>query len=413
MEKENGRLQTPYYFIREKELQYDVDLLKNALEDNWGNYICSYSVKTNSLPWLLTYLRKQGFYAEVVSEAEYDIAVRLGYSHSEIVYNSPYKHRAAWEKVLLEGGYVNLDSSYELDWMKEMSEHYPQREFRVGLRVNCLLDQLLPGAQTTGGKRGRFGYCYENGVLKEAIEKLRRLPNVKVAGLHMHTSTQTRAVEIYGALAGMAVQIAREYALELDYVDMGGGYFGGTDDMTSYPDYFKAIGKELKKFFDPQKTKLIVEPGVSLISRASSFITGVIDVKTVPEGKFVVTDGSRVNLNPMTARHSYPHHMEYKNEQTGEMVTDAQKAARELLPSQWICGSTCMEHDKLFEVVEGPVLKPGDRIVYDRAGGYTICLTPLFIHYFPAVWVEKKDGSLFQAREAWTNDEYLQKNHWE
>ena len=80
MEKENGRLQTPYYFIREKELQYDVDLLKNALEDNWGNYICSYSVKTNSLPWLLTYLRKQGFYAEVVSEAEYDIAVRLGLS---------------------------------------------------------------------------------------------------------------------------------------------------------------------------------------------------------------------------------------------------------------------------------------------------------------------------------------------
>ena len=41
-----------------------------------------------------------------------------------------------------------------------------------------------------------------------------------------------------------------------------------------------------------------------------------------------------------------------------------------------------------------------------------MCLAPLFIHYFPAVWIEKEDGSLFQARQEWTNEEYLQKNFW-
>ncbi len=218
----------------------------------------------------------------------------------------------------------------------------------------------------------------------------------------MHTSTPTRSVDNYGALAAIAVKIAREYELELDFVNMGGGYFGGCDDMPSYPDYFKVICHQLREHFNPGKTKLIVEPGISLISRAASYVTSVVDVKEVPEGKFVVTDGSRVNLNPMNGRHNYAHYMEYRD-----------GGKRENTGSQWICGSTCMEHDKLFEVVDGPVLKPQDRIVYERTGGYTICLTPLFIHYFPAVWVEKQDGSLFAAREPWTNDEYMQKNHWE
>ena len=402
MSHNRENLQTPYYHIREKDLLYDVELLRNALEKNWGNYIMSYSVKTNSLPWLLTFLKKQGFYGEVVSGIEYDLVRRLGYLDEEIVYNSPIKERKVWERVLLAGGYVNLDSSYELVWMEEMTRSYPDREFKVGLRVNCLLDNLLPGRETSGGKRGRFGYCYENGVLKEAVRALRRLPGVKIAGLHMHTSTQSREVAVFGALARMAVKIAGEYDLDLEYVDMGGGYFGGTDDMPSYPEYFEEIGQCLRSFFDPQKTRLIVEPGVSLISRASSFVTSVLEVKDVPEGKFVITDGSRVNLNPMVTRHTYPHHIEY--EESGR---------KEIVSSQWICGSTCMEHDRLFELTKGKALRPGDRIVYERAGGYTLCLTPLFIHYFPAVWVQRQEGGLFQAREPWTNDEYLQKNYWE
>ena len=398
------KLPTPYYCLKESALLYDVELLRNALRDNWGNFIMSYSVKTNSLPWLLTYLKKQGFYAEVVSETEYDLAHRLGYEDSRIVYNSPIKYRPVWERILLAGGYVNLDSTYELEWIKELSTAYPDRQFKVGLRVNCLLDSLIPGMETSGGKRGRFGYCYENGVLGEAIEALKGVGGVKIAGLHLHTSTQSRTVETFGALAGMAVKIAAEYGLDLDYVDMGGGYFGGCDDMPSYPDYFQEICRQLKAGFDPKKTKLIVEPGVSLISRAASLISRVLDVKEVPEGRFIVTDSSRVYLNPMVTRHSYPHHIEYAK--GGE-------PARKSLPSQWICGSTCMEHDKLFEILDGPELMVGDKIIYDRAGGYTMCLAPLFIHYFPAVWIEKEDGSLFLARKEWTNEEYLQKNFWE
>ena len=71
-----------------------------------------------------------------------------------------------------------------------------------------------------------------------------------------------------------------------------------------------------------------------------------------------------------------------------------------------------MEYDRLFELENEPVLMPGDRIIYDLAGGYTMCLTPLFIRYLPAVYAELTDGTLFKARDEWGLDEFLQKNHY-
>ncbi|NBJ91264.1 type III PLP-dependent enzyme domain-containing protein [Parablautia muri] len=394
-------LQTPFFRIKEQSLQYDISLLKQSLADNWGNYIAAYSVKTNSLPWLLNYLKEQEFYAEVVSKMEYDLAVRLGFPRKHIIYNGPIKDKKTFETVLLAGGYVNLDSNYELDWMEELSRLYPNRHFKVGLRVNCDLSLLCHEEIPASQEGGRFGYCYENGVLKAALERLSALPNVWAAGLHMHTSTQSRSIQVFGALAKMAVTIAKEYALCLDYVDMGGGYFGGRDDKPDYRDYFKEICKELSAYFNPQKTILIAEPGVSLISRATTFETSVIDVKDIRNRKFVVTDGSRTNLNPLVTRHVYPHHIHY--------ISDT--SVRKTESSQWICGATCMEYDKLFEIIDDIALVPGDQIIYDTAGGYTICLNPLFINYLPAVYVEHEDGTLFTARKAWDNEEYLQKNY--
>ncbi|MGN1179785.1 MAG: hypothetical protein ACI4SD_01125 [Suilimivivens sp.] len=394
---------TPFYRIREKDLLYDINLLKDSLSENWGhNFVMGYSVKTNSLPWLLNYLKKENFYAEVVSATEYDLVHRLGFPSKNIIYNGPIKDKKIFETVLISGGYVNLDSTYELQWMEELSSLYPDRNFSVGVRVNCDIAVMCPEEELVEEEGGRFGYCYENGVLKDAIDRLQALPNVKVGGLHLHSSTQSRTVQVYGALAGMAVRIAKEYDLSPDYIDMGGGYFGGRPDKPDYRDYFREICKVLSGYFDREKTTLIAEPGVSLISRATTFETEVLDIKEIRGRKFIVTNGSRVNLNPLVTRHVYPHHIEY--------ISDTN--VRNVERSQWICGATCMEYDRLFEITEGPALLPGDKIIYDTAGGYTMCLNPLFIHYFPAVIIEKVTGELFVAREGWGNDEYLQKNHW-
>ena len=395
-----------YYLIKEGELNKDIELLRSALRDNWGdNSIMGYSVKTNSLPWLLNHLRKEGFYAEVVSDSEYDLARRLGYDADKIIYNGPIKDRAVFKQVIKDGGIVNLDSNYELDWLEEMSAS--SMAIKVGIRINADIASLSPNEELLEEDGGRFGYCLENGTVAQVVERIKSMPNVKLSGIHLHSSTKSRSVEVYGALAKLAVNVARDYSLDVEYIDMGGGYFGGRDDMPNYKDYFGVIARVLSECFSKDKVTLIAEPGVSLVSRASSLITEVIDTKDIRGHRYVVTTGSRVLLNPQVTRHTYPHHIEYMDSPT------APDGSRQPLPSQWICGSTCMEYDRLFEIRDGAELKPGDRVVYDLAGGYTIALSPLFIHYFPKVIIEKITGETFVARDEWTNDEFLMKNHWE
>ena len=393
--------QTPYFHIEESGLDQDAALLKNSLTAGWGNFIVGYSVKTNSLPWLLEYMKRQGFYAEIVSATEYRLARRIGFPDQHMIYNGPIKEKYVFCRILLAGGIVNLDSSEEPLWLEELTQQYPERVFSVGVRVNCDIAALCPDEVLVEEEGGRFGYCYENGKLEEILTRLRSMKGVRLAGLHLHSSTQSRTVTVYAALARMAVQIARQYSLRLSYVDMGGGYFGGRDDKPDYGDYFPAICQELRSYFSPEETVLIAEPGVSLISRATTFVTTVLDIKEIRGRVYLVTDGSRTNLNPLVTRHVYPHHIEY--------MTSPEE--RPLIKSQWVTGFTCMEYDRLFEIQDGPQLQRGDRIIYDTAGGYTMCLNPLFIHYFPPVYVTRRDGSLFTARTQWDVEEFIQKNY--
>ena len=54
-----------------------------------------------------------------------------------------------------------------------------------------------------------------------------------------------------------------------------------------------------------------------------------------------------------------------------------------------------------------PELMLGDEIVYENVGGYTMSLNPLFIQYFPPVYV-RRGGRLIQVRGKWTPKDYVQ-----
>lgn len=400
-------METPYFLLDEPILQRYFDMLTNALKENWPNYIIGYSFKTNSLPWLVEFYKKQGAYAEVVSKDEYGLAKYLGFSDNEIVYNSPYKDEASFRKVILAGGYVNIDSKQELTWLTRLSEEMTDgslslhgREISVGIRVNFDLESMCPGETTMGETSGRFGFCYENDEFAKALSYVRGLSHVKVSGLHLHSSSKSRSVQIFRSIAQMACRLKREFALDdLDYVDVGGGYCGGMEGRPEYPDYFPVIAEELSKEFDRARTKLIVEPGISLISKGSFFVTSVIDVRDIRDTRYLITDGSRFNIDATMIKSSYLYH------------TRLQNPAATPLKKQEITGYTCMECDRLFTMENSPELQMGDQIIYENVGGYTISLNPLFIQYFPAVYVRNGE-QMTCVRKKWTAKEYVQGNRW-
>ena len=418
------KIPTPYFLLDEPILQRYFDMLTGALKENWPNYRIGYSFKTNSLPWLVNFYKKQGAYAEVVSKDEYGLAKYLGFQDSEIVYNGPYKDEQSFRDVVLAGGYVNVDSKWELEWLTKLSEELAEgklftsfsdnseantegktetngkvSEIHVGIRVNFNLEQMCPGETTMGETSGRFGFSYENGEFAKALSYVRALPHVKVTGLHLHSSSKSRSVQIFRSIAQMACRLKKEFDLTLSYVDIGGGYCGGMEGRPEYPDYFPAIAEELHKEFDPEQTQLVVEPGISLISKGSFFVTSVIDVRDIRDTRYLITDGSRFNIDATMIKSSYLYH------------TKLQNPSAPVMERQEITGYTCMECDRLFTMENLPELQTGDQIIYENVGGYTISLNPLFIQYFPAVYVRNGE-QMTEVRKKWTAKEYVQGNVW-
>ena len=389
--------QTPCYIIDEEKLLRDFNLLKDSLEASWNHYRIGYSFKTNSLPWLVTFLKEKGVMAEVVSDDEYALARWLAFKESEIIYNGPVKERTSFERALLAGGIVNLDGRRELDWLEELCDSHPEREFSVGIRVNFNLERLCPGETTMGEEGGRFGFSYENGTFGRVVERLRRRERIHITGLHLHSSSKSRSVAIFEAISSMACRLKREFDLDLSYVDLGGGYCGGLPGRPQYPDYFPAIAAVLKEEFSPEQTALIVEPGISLLSSATTFETRVLDVRDIGEKRYLITDGSRFQLDPTMIKSSYLYHFKLASPKEG----------RRRMERQCISGYSCMEVDRIFELENGPELKEGDRIVYENVGGYTMSLAPLFIRYFPDVYV-RRNGERQKVRKRWTPKEDVQ-----
>lgn len=391
-------MKTPYFLIHETELERNVIKLENALKQYWNNYIIGYSFKTNALPYLLSYMRKKDIYAEVVSENEFHMAQRMGYEGKKVIYNGPVKGKQSFFQALENGAVVNIDASQEIFWLCESGM---QKKCGVGIRVNFDLEHFCPGETGNGNEESRFGFCYENGELKAAIEILKGIKNIKIEGLHLHCSTKTRSLNVYGRIARTACKIAEEFSLNLKYIDVGGGFFGGMEDKPQFDEYIRVISGELQKKFSSRRTTLIVEPGTSVISSPVDFVTSVLDVKRMVKNRFVVTDGSRINIDPLMHKNKYFFKIEY-----------ADSLDREDVSRQIISGFTCMENDRIFAMENERELRAGDIIIYKKVGAYTMCLNPLFIQYFPAVYWENQKGVIC-VRKPWTEENYIQNSVWE
>ena len=384
---------TPYYVINKDALADGLEKLNKALKKAWPNYIIGYSYKTNALPWVINYFRENGCYAEVVSDDEYELAKSVGVEKAHVIYNGIAKMKESFLEAIRNHAIVNIDSEYEIDWLDELERN----RYSVGVRVNFDLESKCPGQTQRGADGERFGFCYENGELKKAIDRIES-KGVRVAGLHLHKSSKTRMPDIYKAIAEVAVEIGREYSLRLDYIDIGGGFFGGLDTKPQFPQYFDMVARILSEQFQSDTTTLIVEPGMALIGAPIDYVTTVVDVKRTTRNTFVVTDGSRTQIDPLMTKTGYFNEIIRQND------------GRKRIDRQIISGFTCMEHDRLFDLVDGEELLPGDQIVYHKVGAYTMCLSPLFIKWFPDVYV-KDEGRLYRVRDRWSAGEYRSRSN--
>ena len=380
--------ETPCFILRESLLRQNVEAFFTALAAEWPHADVAYSVKTNALPWILKWMKEHGVLAEAVSDDEYKLAELCGFEGGDMVFNGPVKGAETFARAARQGAYINIDSQNDLALLKQEPPRSPER---IGVRINIptdLFDERDIGYEADGF---RFGFSRENGDLGRVIEDLRSVLGSSRFGLHTHVNSVTRSPEVYRRTARYVAGIIRAYGLEPAFIDVGGGFFGGVPGKPGPLDYIRTVKGELLSAVDPEKTRLILEPGSAVIASAVELHTRVVDVKDTARARIVTTDGSRIHIDPLWRKTGYL------------FSTDAQRPP---FPRQIVCGYTCMDHDRIMTLADQPELREGDRIVYHRVGNYTVTFGGPFIQGLPPVYAEREDGTVILIRKPMDMNEF-------
>lgn len=396
---------SPFYVVDRNRFEANFDDLTNAFCSRYQPFILAYSYKTNYLPYLCGIIRQKGGWAEVVSRMEYDLAVKVGQPPEKIIFNGPVKTAEDIELALAACSLVNLDGVEEIQTVLQYARQYPDQPICIGLRLNIgLSDEAGRSHIQNSLKVGRFGF--DPVTISDIKNQLAQADNIRVVGLHGHTSTTDRGKWCFEVIAQTLCDIAETcFSDSVETINVGGGFFGRMHpDMpfrnaSTFDDYAQVICDVLNEnpWAQQKHPTLVIEPGVAMVADCVSFVTKVVSVKTIREQVFVTVDGSAFHAKPTFHRLNLPHQV--LTRQPGQPVTTFD-----------VVGSTCMEKDILLKGISATLPQPGDYIKIDNVGAYTLVMSPPFIHPAPAV-VADDGGTCKQIRKKQTLDEIFS-NYW-
>lgn len=371
-----------FYILDVNKLRENYRKINTAFKSRYENFIIGYSYKTNYLPYLCKELSNLGAYAEVVSRLEYDLALKIGEDPTRIIFNGPLKTMDDINLALTNNSILNIDSLYEIEFVKRFASKNPEVEVPVGLRVNFDISHNGVSALQEGYKYSRFGICVNNGNLEHALTELRSMKNIRIVGLHGHFSTKNRSLESYKIITQNLCTLAKENILDsLEYIDIGGGIYGELPkpyDMfvPAFDDYAETICGIMNTEFGDfhKKPLLILEPGVAMVANVFLFAAKVIESKRIRNDYFVLVDGSVHNVKPTMHKNNLPMKIvRQKHDPSGEKQ------------AFHIVGYTCMEKDYLASEIKGRLPMKDDYIIFENVGAYTIVFNPPFIKERPGI----------------------------
>jgi diaminopimelate decarboxylase len=373
-----------FYILDSEKFKANYQELLDSFRSIYENTSIGYSYKTNYLPKLCSIVNQQNGYAEVVSQMELELALKIGVKPSKIIFNGPYKQYNDIKNSLLNGTRIHIDSLSELNTVIEIVEKFQDQNFKIGLRCNFQISNL---------KISRFGISEANGDLATAFKKVDKIVNLKVAGIHCHFPN--RDLNSFEERVTKMLKIVNRYFNDdLEFIDVGGGFFSKMNDklksqfnseIPSYKEYADIVATRIESEFSSlqkqEKPELIIEPGSAIVADTMYFLSEVVSIKNINNYKIATISGSKFNITPQNQNIYLPF----------KIITNSNIS--QTSSNYLIAGYTCIESDYLSQEYNG-VINEGDFILFENVGSYSIVLKPPFIHTNSPVIELKPDNSI-------------------
>ena len=376
-----------FYILDTEQFNSNYFNLENALKKYYSNSHISYSYKTNYIPRLCDIIKNNGGYAEVVSDMECEIALRLGVEPKKIYYNGPYKRKETLIDLIKMGVNVNIDSEYDFNIIKNYIDQTGDK-VRIGIRCNFDIgDDII----------SRFGFDVNSKEFETLLEDIRRNDNINVVGLHCHFAT--RDIKYWPNKVKGLLEIAhKRFDDSIEYLCFGGGIFGNIEEslkkqfsqyIPSYNEYAEIIGKLMAETYGKMgRINLLIEPGSALVGDVMKFVSKVVNIKEVRGRNIATLSGSVYNINPTLNGKNPPIEI--------IEMGDFEQKTYELLD---MGGYTCIESDYLYRNYTGKCAV-GDCVIFSNVGSYSVVLKPPFIlPNCPVLEINKDEINLIKKQE--------------
>jgi len=191
---------TPLHVVNEGRLKKTAESFFEAVKSKYpGKISVHFAFKCNPVPGIIKIIRSAGINAEIMSEHELLLALKLGYTGNEIVVNGPYKT----DKLItgcLENNirFINVDSLFELEQINLLCNNL-NKNADVLLRIN---PDFIPvgmnkGSATAGRSGSPFGLDMKGGEVNRAIDMIKGMKRINFKGFHFHIGSGIQNTDDY------------------------------------------------------------------------------------------------------------------------------------------------------------------------------------------------------------------------
>lgn len=364
-----------------------------------------YSYKSNPVPGVLQLLHDLGIGAEVISEYELWLALKLGVPADRIVFNGPAKSDAAIRNAVAQDLLLlNVNHREEIDVVASVARELRKCP-RVGVRVAA-----------SAGWGGQFGLPADQAFA--AMKQVQESGVLHLSAIHCHVGGMVRsaqhALDYVGEVLALADRARDELGVELAILDFGGSLatptVSGISDLDrklsiafqvpvpapepnatiSIGDYVRCVVERVEGHYAATGKpcpRIFFEPGRAMTGNAQILVTSVSSLNSAdPELRWAILDAG-INLAE-SARSEF------------HQILPASRMHDARTLSYRLAGPICSPGDVLSWSTRLPELAVGDALAIMDAGAYFVPFSTSFSFPRPAiVMVEGSEVRLLRRAE--------------
>ena len=282
---------TPIYCYSYKKLKANIVTFKKNFR-SFNPLVC-FAVKSNTNLNLLREIKKLGCGADVVSIGELMKALKAGINSKKIVFSGVGKtskeiNYAIENKILL----INAESKSEIIEIEKIAKS-KKKIVDIGIRLNPNTDAKTLSQISTGKKENKFGVSEK--VFLELTNYVKNSKYINLKCLSVHIGSQILNHQPYEKMLKVVDRIIKKSTHKFKFIDLGGGMGIPYENKVKKLNY-KKYNSAINKFLKIHKSKIIFEPGRSIIGDVGILISKITYIKEIKSKNFIILDAAMNDL---------------------------------------------------------------------------------------------------------------------